>query len=247
LLGFFSEKLFLLTMNNWITDTGYLKKVIISFKKNARVMLYRGTVSEEAPSAKAEPFPLPLKASEVKIAYSGGLWYDHGADILLNAFSKLPHQNIHLYITGLGPMKPMLEGTVKKQNLSNVSIIHLDNDVFREFLTKMDILVVPHRDTPKYSREFPSKILEYMWAGKAIISTALGETRKVLEHGKTAILIEPDNEPALRQALTELITDKEKRERLGLNARKYFDDNFSEEVVKPKLIEYLSNTVNLGK
>jgi len=145
-------------------------------------------------------------------------------------------------------MKPILEDRIKKENMSNVTILFLDNGVMEDFLSQMDILVIPYRDTKETRRPgFPSKIFGYMSAGKAIIATNVGEVSQVLENGKSGILIEPGSKEALREALMELITSTGKREELKFNAMKYFDDNFSEEVVKPKVTEYLTNIVNPNK
>lgn len=243
------ERLFLLTINNWFTDSKYLENEIRRFKKDANILLYRGTISE--PSCldeKAQSFLSIVNEKNINIAYLGGLYHYHGVDVLLNAFTKLTFENIHLYITGYGPMKPMLKEMVKKKRISNVRFIHLDNDMICNFLSKMDILVIPHRNTEIYTTGFPSKIIEYMWAGKAIIVTTVGkDVLDIFENGKTAILIEPENEAALRNALANLITDDKKRKELGINARRYFEDNFSDKVVKSKITEYFNYIINHKK
>ena len=240
------EKLFLVTISNWLTDSSYLESEIRKVKKNANIMYYRGVCSAESSSdTEVQSLPLEIEDGKVKIAYSGGLYHFHGVDILLDAFSKLPLQNVHLYITGSGPMKSTLEKRVRREKLSNISFIYLDNNMVSSFLGKMDILVMPHRMSKFYAQGFSSKIIGYIRAGKAIIVTKVGELSTFFEDGKTAVLIEPDNEPALREALMGLVTNEEKRKRLGFNARKYFEDNFSEEVVKPKINKYLADIVKL--
>ena len=111
----------------------------------------------------------------------------------------------------------------------------------------MDILVIPYRQTKKNEANFPSKIVEYMWAGKAIISTNVGNAAHIFANGKTAILIEPDNEQALIEALMDLIADSEKRARLGTNARSYFDENFSKNVTRDRLTKFLSEVITTSK
>jgi len=86
-----------------------------------------------------------------------------------------------------------------------------------------------------------------MWAGKAIITTNVGEATHMFEHDKNAILIEPDSEQALREALMDLIADSEKRARLGTNARSYFDENFSKNVARDRLTGFLSGVIAASK
>ena len=243
------ERLFLFTMNNWITSPKYLENVIKKIKKNANILFYRGTLSEQlCLDEKTQSVPAIVNENTINIAYMGALYPTIGVDILLNAFSKLAFENIHLYITGHGPMKPILEKAIKEKKISNVSLIYLDYDVVHKFMTKMDILVLPLKNAKRNITNFPSKIIEYMWSGKAIISTTVGEDiLDIFENGKTAILIEPENEEALRIALADLITNEKKRKELGINARRYFEDNFSEKVVKSKIFEYLNDIVKNAK
>ena len=246
ILGAVSEKFFLLTMNNWITNSKYLENEIRKFKKNANILFYRGTFSEQlCLDEKTQLFPVTVNEDTINIAYIGLLSPIYGVDTLLNAFSKLEFENIQLYIAGQGPMKPMLENIIAERKISNVSIIHLNPDVVHKFMSKMDILVLPNKNVRTHITNFPSKIIEYVWAGKAIISTtAGGSVLDIFENGKTAILIEPENEKTLRIALADLITDEKKRNELGINARRYFEDNFSEKVVKSQISEYLNDIVN---
>lgn len=246
LVNLIIERLFLLTINNWIISPKYLENEVRRFKKEANILFYRGTFSEQhCLNKKTESFPVRVNKDTINIAYMGALYPIHGVDVLLNAFSKLSFENVHLYITGHGPMKPILEKIIEKKKISNVSIIYLDYEMVHRFMSEMDILVLPNKNAKRNITNFSSKIIEYMWAGKAIISTTVGEdVLDIFENGKTAILIEPENEAALRSALANLITDEKKRKELGINARRYFEDNFSEKVVKSKISMYLNDIVN---
>ena len=103
-------------------------------------------------------------------------------------------------------MKQILENTMKERKILNVSIIHLNYDMVHKFMCKMDMLVLPNKNAKRNIMGFSSKIIEYMCAGKAIISTTVGEDMlDIFENGETAILIEPENEVALRSALVNLI------------------------------------------
>ena len=243
------ERFFLLTMKNWITSPKYLENEIRRFKKDANIFFYRGTLSEQpCLDEKAQSFPVIINENNINIAYMGSLFPIHGVDVLVKAFGKLAFENIHLYITGYGPMKQILKNTIEKQKISNASLIYLDENMVHKFMSEMDILVLPNKNVKRNITNFSSKIIEYMWAGKAIIATTVGEdVLDIFENGKTAILIEPENEEALRRALADLITDEKNRKELGINARRYFEDNFSERVVKSKISEYINNIVKNAK
>ncbi len=240
------EKLFLLVMDNWITSSSSLQAKIKESKKESSVMLYRGVFSRSTLPDKAKLLPLKIDDDSINIAYSGGLYNHNGVEVLVNAFSNIKAKNVHLYITGFGTMKPVLEHIVESKKLSNVSILHLAEDIIHEFMSKMDIFVIPHKDVEVNKFNFPSKIIEYMWAGKAIISTNVGQAPYVFEQGKTAILIQSDNEAALSKAITDLLLDGEKIRELGANARKYYEENFTEEANKSKIAQFLQGVAGIA-
>lgn len=64
------------------------------------------------------------------------------------------------------------------------------------------------------------KVFEYMAAGKSIICSDLPDFQTVLTHEKTALLCDPENIEAWRDALERLRDDKALRECLGAAARK---------------------------
>ncbi len=62
-------------------------------------------------------------------------------------------------------------------------------------------------------------LLEQAMAGLAIVATDVGDTRAVIEHERTGLLIPPGDTPALTAALERLLTDEPLRRRLGDAAR----------------------------
>jgi glycosyltransferase involved in cell wall biosynthesis len=65
----------------------------------------------------------------------------------------------------------------------------------------------------------PIKILEYMAAGRPILSTRIGPVEEVLEHGTTALLVRPGSATALAEGLAWMLDHPAERETLGANAR----------------------------
>ena len=65
----------------------------------------------------------------------------------------------------------------------------------------------------------PLKIFDYMAAGRAIVAPDQPNIREVLEHGRTALLFDPDEPGALWHAISQLVADAPLRTRLGAAAR----------------------------
>jgi glycosyltransferase involved in cell wall biosynthesis len=89
------------------------------------------------------------------------------------------------------------------------------------YLAACDIAVSPHIPLPKNTPFFgsPTKLFEYMAAGKAIVASRLGQIADVLDHERTALLVEPGEPSELAAALKALAGDHDLRQRLGRNAQ----------------------------
>jgi glycosyltransferase involved in cell wall biosynthesis len=91
-----------------------------------------------------------------------------------------------------------------------------------DLLDACDILVSPHVPLPGGVDFFgsPTKLFEYMAAGKAIVASRLGQIAEALTDGETALLVEPGDAAELAAALVRLAEAPELREALGANARR---------------------------
>ena len=82
---------------------------------------------------------------------------------------------------------------------------------------------------------FPNVLLEAMTAGMAIITTKGTGCAEVVKD--TALLVEPRDPAAIREALIKLTKSPELCRKLGSNARKRIVDNFSWEIITQQYIE----------
>ena len=89
------------------------------------------------------------------------------------------------------------------------------------YLAACDILLSPHLPFDDGTEFFgsPTKLFEYMAAGRAIVASRLGSIARVVDDGETGVLIDPGDGPALFSAVTRLANHPEERLRLGQNAR----------------------------
>ena len=97
------------------------------------------------------------------------------------------------------------------------------------YVDACDVLVAPHVPLPDGVEFFgsPTKLFEYMAAGKAIVASRLGQIGDVLEHGLTAWMVEPGSVGDLAEALLAVAGDPELRGELGGNARRQASEHHS--------------------
>jgi glycosyltransferase involved in cell wall biosynthesis len=88
-------------------------------------------------------------------------------------------------------------------------------------LAACDILVSPHGRQADGKEFFgsPTKLYEYMASGRAIVASAIGQIADVLVDESSALLVPPDDAPALVSAITRLIDAPDLRARLAAAAR----------------------------
>ena len=71
----------------------------------------------------------------------------------------------------------------------------------------------------------------------------MGEVSQVLTDDVTALVIREGDVEALREGLETLIQNHSLRERLGRNARSYFEAHFSPDIVADRLNDFLERIV----
>ena len=130
--------------------------------------------------------------------------------------------NAVLLIVGDGPLRGELEHFVRQCKLEkHVVFLGTRTDV-HQLLSIMDIFILCST-----SEGMPVTLLEAMAAGRPIVATDVGGVSEVIEHGKNGLLIEPNSHELLADAILDLLTNKEKAQRMGLSARNKFESNFT--------------------
>ena len=89
----------------------------------------------------------------------------------------------------------------------------------------MQVAVVPWADTPSNRARHSAKVLELMAAGLPIVAYAVGELSVTL--GETGVLVPPGDATAFAQAVTELLTDRERGRQLGVAAQLRVRERFA--------------------
>jgi glycosyltransferase involved in cell wall biosynthesis len=160
-------------------------------------------------------------SSSVVVAFSGtfGVW--HGIPTLAETIPRVlaarPHARFMLL--GDGPMRRLVEPLVECGRVTLTGLV--PHGQVPAYLAAADILVSPHGRQADDAEFFgsPTKLFEYMAAGRPIVASAVGQIAQVLDHEETALLAPPDDPDALADALVRLIDDACLRVRLAVAAR----------------------------
>jgi glycosyltransferase involved in cell wall biosynthesis len=134
----------------------------------------------------------------------------------------------------------------RMEELKTTNVVSLDGvprDDVPGLLAAADICLVPLRDVPLFSTFIPSKIFEYLAAGKPIVASVRGEPGEILREAG-AIVVEPEQPQALADAIEELAQDPDKRGKMSLAGREYVMKNFDRKELASKYAALLQNVID---
>jgi glycosyltransferase involved in cell wall biosynthesis len=128
-----------------------------------------------------------------------------------------------LVIVGDGPQREALEAQVQSATLqSRVRFAGNQRDVV-PWLQALDIFALP-----SYANEgVPQALMQAMLVGLPCVTTHVGGIGELARDGHTALVVPPEDVPALRGALQRLIGDEALRAKLGAEARRHCVERFS--------------------
>jgi glycosyltransferase involved in cell wall biosynthesis len=134
-------------------------------------------------------------------------------------------------------------GDFSEAHLPNLSYkVAVPHNKVPEILAKADIVLVPFPNNKISNGSSPVKLFEAMAMRKPIVASRIRAMTDLLEHGKSAMLCNPDNPLEWHHAIQKLISDKKLAERIANGA--YLESkNYSWKLCSQKLDRLILWTV----
>lgn len=151
------------------------------------------------------------------VAYKG---YDH----LLEAAHLLArdHPAVEWVIAGDGELRGELDAQCRRLSLGQrVHFLGWREDL-PDLLSLADLFV-----SPAVGEHFGRVLIEAMAMGKAVVATRSGGVPEIVVDGETGVLVHPADPAALAEAVTGLLADPARRQRLGQAGRLRAETDFS--------------------
>ena len=178
------------------------------------------------------------------IIYTGTLDQFQGVDYLMAAFKIVQESQPRASLLLVG-------STVRRAHLlkyekmaaesgfaSRFAITSCTLDQLPDFLAAADVAVVPRPESPG----IPTKLLNYMAAGNAIVS--FKRSAPILQHGETAFLIEPATAESLADGILTVLADPVLALKLRTNVQKFVRGRFDWPSIAEKLEAVYASLVN---
>lgn len=174
-----------------------------------------------------------------KIAFTGNIGTAQGLGILPETARLLKTENVKFIIVGDGRFLPELERQIEKRRVREKFILlpRVPASRIPEILSACNAGFISFAQTPLWEMTIPAKLQSYMACGKAIIASASGETKRIIQEAECGICCEIGNAQALADGIRELI--RADCQDMGRKARKYFRENFD----KKKLMDQMDRFI----
>ena len=102
-----------------------------------------------------------------------------------------------------------------------------------KIIKSSSIVVVPSR-----MESLPTTVKEAFYLNVPVIGTNVGGIPELIKNDETGVIVPPENSSKLAQAINELLSDKEKSEKLAINGNTFVKNNLTWNVVLPKYIQF---------
>jgi len=158
---------------------------------------------------------LKISENDTVLLFHGDIGIDDGVDILIEATNDLL---VKVIIAGDGDIKYMNE--LKNNSSSNIIFTSWINyETMPQLIAESDICVAPFRSSQYTNSTCQLKQMEAMAAGKPVIVSDLTTFSKFIKNNFDARIVKPGDVVDLKNAINELINDKEKCSHLSTNAK----------------------------
>jgi len=169
------------------------------------------------------------------IGFIGRLVREKGVEELLTAMQEVARRNPEARLLVVGDTLDSdrdrrtarrLKETLRRSGPATlVKFAGFRQDI-PQLLSIMDLLVLPsHREG------MPRTILEAMAAGKPVVATNIRGSREEVLDGVTGLLVPVRNPPALAEAISRLLMNREEATQMGEAGRRRAQESFDEKMV----------------
>ena len=187
------------------------------------------SIGQFDPATPADPYlraGLGARPDECLVLYAGTHGISQGLPEAAEAATRLIGRPVHLAFVGEGADKPRLAHRVSELSLANVTLAKaIPSDLMPALLATADILLVTLRDVPLFTTFIPSKMFEYLAAGRPVIGAVAGEAAQILREAG-AVVVPPGDSAALAVAIRTLAADPRQRAVTAAQGRAYVERFF---------------------
>ena len=196
----------------------------------------------------AEEFYKPMEPQSVEgidddktytIAFTGNIGTAQGLDVLPRTAELIKNEKVRFVIVGDGRYQAEFERQIRERNVQNkfTMIPRVPSEKIPIILSACDAGFISFNKEPLWENTIPAKLQSYMACGKAIIASASGETKRVIEEACCGICCEIGDAEALSEGIRYMM--KADTSTMGANARAYCEEKFDKKMLMDQMDQYI--------
>lgn len=184
----------------------------------------------------------PVKYEEKhNLVYAGNIGSVQLIDKLVEAMFYLKDEKIKLHLMGMGSQLGSILQKVKDLSLEDKVVYEgaLPIEKAESYYVNADALIVSLKNEGYVGRTIPNKAIQYLKYKKPLIGVIQGDAKQLLEKAGGSLFSSEDPKE-IAETIKQLISlDSLKKEEMGKNNLKYFEDNLSVEKLVKKFEDEL--------
>ncbi len=164
-----------------------------------------------------------------------------GVKYVVEASKILKDEPIDFVMIGWGDELPMIRKMISEYNLPNLKLIteFMETKVLRETLLSAHVMLGQFGDHERLDRTIQNKTFEALALGQAYITRDSISNREILVDGKNALFVKFCDPHDIAEKIIYLRDNTEARERLGLEARKTYEEHLRPEILVEKIEKFI--------
>jgi glycosyltransferase involved in cell wall biosynthesis len=169
------------------------------------------------------------------LVYIGRLTPEKGIETITSALRNTT--GLKLNVVGGGPSSALLHKEAHEAGIADKAEFHahVDREQIPEFLSKMDILILPSLTTKAWKEQFGRVLIEAMAAKVPVIGSDSGEIPNVI--GGAGLVFREGSVIGLKAAIDRLTGDSKLYKQCMEHGYKRVKENYTNEVIAAKIYE----------
>ncbi len=169
------------------------------------------------------------------VLFVGNLIPRKGLPFLVEAAKKIvKHQpETKFLIAGVGPLKNYLINIIQDAKLTTNFMFmgRVNEKILPALYNCADVFVLPSIQEGQ-----GIVLLEAQASGIPVVGFDIGGVKEAVRNGETGLLVKAEESEALADSLIKLLDERDLRQRMGVNGRKFVVDNFTWDICAQKML-----------
>ncbi len=182
-----------------------------------------------------------------RVMFAGNIGVAQDFPTIIDAAERLKgRRDIQWLILGDGRERTWVSEEIVQRGLS--ATVHLLGSYpverMPDYFAQADVMLVTLKREPIFAITIPGKIQSYLACGKPVIAALDGAGADVIRDSGAGLVVEPQSPNQLADAVVTMAGySGTEREALGRNALRYYEDNFSREILLNRLEQWMQQTL----